>query len=61
MKGQRRNTGKPTLSDVAEAGGFSASTASRAISNPDSVSATLRQRVQRAIEVNRMALNNSHI
>jgi LacI family gluconate utilization system Gnt-I transcriptional repressor len=50
MKGQRRKTGKPTLSDVAEAGGFSASTASRAISNPESVSASLRERVQRAIE-----------
>jgi DNA-binding LacI/PurR family transcriptional regulator len=49
MKGKRRKTGKPTLSDVAEAGGFSASTASRALSNPESVSATCRERVQRAI------------
>lgn len=46
----RRKSGAPTLSDVAAACGVSASTASRALRNPESVSAELRKRVRRAIE-----------
>lgn len=49
-RGQGRKTGKPTLSDVADAGGFSPSTASRALREPDSVSVAMRQRVWRAVE-----------
>lgn len=47
---QGRRTRIPTLSDVAAASGVSASTASRALRRPASVSAMLRERVQRAIE-----------
>ena len=49
-RGQGRKTGKPTLSDVAAAGGFSPSTVSRVLRRPESVSATMRQRVWRAVE-----------
>lgn len=45
----RRNSGKPTLADVAAAAGVSSITASRALRKPEAVSAVLRERVARAI------------
>ncbi len=45
----RRNSGKPTLADVASAAGVSPITASRALRKPGMVSPALRERIDRVI------------
>jgi LacI family gluconate utilization system Gnt-I transcriptional repressor len=49
MARDRKNSGKPTLSDVAAAAKASAITVSRVLRQPESVSPALRERVQQAI------------
>ncbi|PWW04479.1 LacI family transcriptional regulator [Hoeflea marina] len=49
MAKNSRKSGKPTLTDVARAANVSAITASRALRNPDSVSAILRERISQAV------------
>ncbi len=50
MTRYRRKSGKPTLADVARAADVSATTASRALREPDVVSAALRERINRTIK-----------
>lgn len=50
MKKARKRSGKPTLVDVAAAANVSAITVSRALRNPDAVSAVLRERIEQSID-----------
>lgn len=47
---KRRNSGRPTIADVAQMAGVSAISVSRALSNPNKVSLDIKQRVEKAVE-----------